>query len=78
MERTQVYLTDGSSSRLKVLAKKNGQSQSELIRVVIDNYLDVHSGLTNKEKLDIVASAAGSWKDNDISFEEIRKSFDRD
>ena len=45
MHRNQIYLTDRQEERLKSLAKTKGISLSELIRRILDEYLEGKHGL---------------------------------
>jgi len=60
MERTQIYLTMRETKALKRLAKRTGQTRSELIRRAIDEvYLRSPTASKVSEAL---RRTAGSWK----------------
>ena len=40
MQRTQIYITENQSTKLKEKAKEIGISLSELIRRIFDGYID--------------------------------------
>ena len=76
MRRTQIYLTDEERKAVRVIADRLGQSQSEVIRVAVDRYIDhYHEG----NRLDLLRRARGIWKERtDLpDFSAIRDEFDR-
>jgi hypothetical protein len=76
MERTQIYLTKAQRKSLALIAKRESQPISTVIRSAIDKYL---LSLEHESKGHAIKRFAGMWKDRtDLpDFEEIRKSFDR-
>jgi predicted DNA-binding protein len=44
MQRTNIYLTENQMKRLKALSKKKGVSVAELIRRVLDEWLEKEGG----------------------------------
>ncbi len=78
MERTQIYLTREQRDTLKVIAKRRGQTASEIIRAAIDTYIDDYQDLDRRE---LMHRAVGMWADRDDLpefFEELRREGDRD
>lgn len=76
MVRTQVYITKQEHQALQHMAVKTGKSQSELIRLAIDNLIAAKTiNLSDRLK-----QAAGIWanKKNLPDFAAIRKEFDSD
>ena len=59
MVRTQVYLTEEETGKLKALSIRLGRRQSELIRDAIDRYIDKAAPQNRLQKLQ---SARGLWK----------------
>jgi len=74
MKRTQIYLTQNEHKALTQLSRQTKKKRSEIIREAIDEHLNKNS-MKNWQK--IVEETAGSWKDNDVDFDLIRKSWDR-
>jgi metal-responsive CopG/Arc/MetJ family transcriptional regulator len=74
MQRTQVYLTQNEHKALTALSRQTKKKRSEIIREAIDEHLKRHS---HDEFVRVLHEVAGSWKDNDVDFEAIRKSWDR-
>ena len=76
MIRTQVYITEQEHRALQDMAIEMGKSQSELIRVAIDN-LVAAKAVNHRDRL---KQAIGIWADkkNMPDFDAIRKEFDRD
>jgi len=73
MKKSSIYLTDEERDRLKKLAKKEGRSQSEVIRSAIGSYADSRPSDRN-------FSMAGAWEGNgssvaDIPEDELLKGF---
>ncbi len=65
MSRTQIYLGDGERELLVRMSKATGASASELIRRAIRSTYRLE--LTTEEKLRLLESSAGSWKDRDFT-----------
>ncbi len=61
MSRTQIYLGDHERELLERMSKSTGASASELIRRAIRSTYRLE--LTTEEKLRLLESSAGSWKD---------------
>lgn len=61
MSRTQIYLGDEERELLERMSKATGASASELIRRAIRSTYRLE--LTTEEKLRLLESSAGSWKD---------------
>lgn len=74
MKRTQVYLTQNEHKALTALSKKTKKKRSEIIREAIDAHLQKNAKKSFAAVLDEVA---GSWKDNTVDFDAMRKSWDR-
>ena len=77
MERTQIYLTRKERDGLRAIARATGKKQSELIRVAVDQFLDLAQGNRREE---ILNTAAGMWSQRrDLpDFAATRRSWDRD
>ena len=65
MSRTQIYLGDDERALLERMSKATGASASELIRRAIRSTYRLE--LTTEEKLRLLESSAGSWKDRDFT-----------
>ncbi len=65
MTRTQIYLGDHERELLERMSKATGASASELIRRAIRSTYRLE--LTAEEKLRLLESSAGSWKDRDFT-----------
>lgn len=65
MTRTQIYLGDDERELLERMSKATGASASELIRRAIRSTYRLE--LTTEEKLRLLESSAGSWKDRDFT-----------
>lgn len=74
MIRTQVYITAQEKKALVQIAQYTGHSQSELIRKAIDLLLS-QSQLSNR--IHLLRSAKGLWKNNQTNFTSFRKEMDR-
>ena len=74
MKRTQVYLTQNEHKALTALSKKTKKKRSEIIREAIDAHLQKSATKSFAAVLDEVA---GSWKENTVDFDAMRKSWDR-
>lgn len=76
MLRTQIYLTKIEKVVLDQLSRQMGRSQSELIRVAIDQFI---AGVKQKTHLSALSDAAGVWaKRTDLpNFRQLRKTWDR-
>lgn len=76
MKRTQIYIEEKQAQRLKALAARTGESQSELIRQAINGLLDQDLSEDWREQ---IMSAAGLWRTRDDlpSFEALRQELDR-
>lgn len=76
MVRTQIYLTPEEQSGLRSLARRTGQSQSELIRQAIDGMLRQRQD-TDRQLL--LEQAYGIWADRDDlpDFSALRREMDR-
>ena len=76
MERTQVYLTARERAALRTIARRLGGSQSAVIRLAIDRFIDHEDPRRQRE---LMHRAAGLWKDRrdlpDIS--GLRRELDR-
>jgi hypothetical protein len=62
MVRTQIYLTKEEINALKSISKRHGKSQSELIRVAVDDLIIRHSA---RRRYEILERFAGIWKNKD-------------
>ena len=65
MSRTQIYLGEDERELLERMSKATGASASELIRRAIRSTYRLE--LTTEEKLRLLESSAGSWKDRDFT-----------
>ena len=65
MNRTQIYLGEDERELLERMSKVTGASASELIRRAIRSTYRLE--LTTEEKLRLLESSAGSWKDRDFT-----------
>ena len=61
MTRTQIYLGDDERELLERMSKATGASASELVRRAIRSTYRIE--LSTEEKLRLLESSAGSWKD---------------
>jgi len=60
MERTQIYLTAQERAALRTIARRLGGSQSAVIRMAIDRFIDHEDPRRRRE---LMHGAAGLWKD---------------
>lgn len=74
MIRTQIYLTEREHSALRNISPFLRKSQSEIIRIAIDDFVDRHD---NERKKALLLEAAGKWKDNDFDLKKARLSWNR-
>ncbi len=76
MQRTQIYLTKKERKALKTLADRLGRSQSELIRLAIDRYIEFYQ---QGSRLELLRQARGIWAEREDlpDFRTIRREFDR-
>lgn len=74
MKRTQVYLTQNEHKALTALSRSTKKKRSEIIREAIDAHLAKN---TKKSFAAVLDEVAGSWKDNTVDFDAMRKSWDR-
>ena len=76
MQRTQIYLTKKERKALKVLADRLGRSQSELIRMAVDRYIEFYQ---QGNRLELLRQARGVWAEREDlpDFRTIRRELDR-
>ena len=76
MQRTQIYLTKKERKALKALADRLGRSQSELIRMAVDRYIEFYQ---QGSRLELLRQARGVWAERkDLpDFRTIRRELDR-
>lgn len=76
MVRTQIYLTETEQQALRVLSRRTGRSQSELIRQAIDSML-AQAQPTDRRSL--LQQARGLWQGrSDLpDFAALRREWDR-
>ncbi|MBS0618381.1 MAG: CopG family transcriptional regulator [Spirochaetes bacterium] len=72
MKRTQVYLTQNEHKALTQLSRRTKKKRSEIIREAIDAHLARNERQPLAKILDEVA---GTWQDNTVDFDKIRKSW---
>jgi hypothetical protein len=60
MERTQIYLTARERAALRAIARHLGGSQSAVIRMAIDRFINHEDPHRRRE---LMHGAAGLWKD---------------
>jgi len=76
MERTQIYLTDKEMQAVRSMARRLGTTQSAVIRIAVDRFIDSAS---TSNKLDLLRSGRGLWSDRqDLpDFDVVRRELDR-
>lgn len=76
MLRTQIYLTERERDALKLLAKRTGMTQSQIIRTAIDRWLEQNLCKRRKQMLE---SISGMWRGRaDLpDFAALRREADR-
>ena len=63
MRRTQIYLSEEQGRYLERRSRATGRTVSELIRTAIDDAYLKRRPMDRAERLRIVRSTAGAWKD---------------
>ena len=58
MVRTQVYLTEAERDGLDAVARETNRNQSELIRMAVDQFLELAKG---NHRNAVLREAAGMW-----------------
>jgi metal-responsive CopG/Arc/MetJ family transcriptional regulator len=78
MKRTQIYLTDTEYKSLHSLVYETGKSQSELIRLAIDQFI-ASKRTCLQDKLKALRAVKGMWQNRtDLpDFAALRGEFDR-
>lgn len=76
MIRTQVYLTQEEKLGIEELAERTGKSQSELIRLAIDRYLERVSDEARNKRMQ---EAFGLWREREDlpDIDSLRREWDR-
>ena len=76
MVRTQIYLTESEQAALRMLARRTGRGQSELIRDAVDRFIE--QALPG-DRARALEEAAGLWRDASgrPAFGALRKEADR-
>lgn len=76
MERTQIYLTARERAALRTIARRLGGSQSAVIRMAIDRFIDDEDARRRRE---LMHGATGLWKDRRdlLDFPGLRRELDR-
>ena len=69
MVRTQIYLTREEQRSLRSIAAATGQSQSELIRTAVDEFVGKKGG---NHRLNLIRKARGIWKSHP-ALPDVRK-----
>lgn len=70
MRRTQIYISEEQGRYLERRSKELGTSVSDLIRSAIEQTYLRRPTLTKADKLRIIHSTAGAWKDFPMTGEE--------
>jgi hypothetical protein len=63
MQRTNIFLTDEQQRRLDRRAKEQGVSKSGLIRMILDEALDITQASAPPEQA--IEATSGIWSDRD-------------
>jgi metal-responsive CopG/Arc/MetJ family transcriptional regulator len=63
MQRTNIFLTDEQQRRLDRRAKEQGVSKSGLIRIILDEALDITQASAKPEQA--IEATSGIWSDRD-------------
>jgi hypothetical protein len=63
MRRTQIYLNEEQGRYLQRRSKETGTTVSQLIRTAIDDAYLKRRPIDKAERLRIIRSTAGAWKD---------------
>lgn len=63
MQRTNIFLTDEQQRRLDRRAKEDGVSKSGLIRMILDEALDITRASASPEQA--IEATSGIWSDRD-------------
>lgn len=63
MQRTNIFLTEEQQRRLDRRAKEEGVSKSALIRMILDEALDIARASTTPEQA--IEATSGIWSDRD-------------
>jgi len=76
MIRTQIYLEESASKKIRSIAAKSGKKQSEVIREAIDQFISSFQDGDQKAQL---KRAKGIWKNrNDlVELEQLRSEWER-
>jgi hypothetical protein len=76
MVRTQIYLTDEEKKAVESIADRLGKTQSEVIRLALDHFIERESPGTRANKLQ---AGVGLWRERDDlpDFELLRSGWDR-
>ena len=71
MVRTQIYLTEGERAKLRVLARRSGRKQSEIIRQALDSFLD---GEMAASRVSALRNCRGIWRGRPAEgFQAVRR-----
>lgn len=76
MVRTQIYLTEDEQQALRVLSRRTGKTQSELIRQAVDQMLEQHQV---HDRTSMLRQARGLWSGREDlpDFALLRREWDR-
>lgn len=76
MQRTQIYVTDKEMKAVRSVARRLGKTQSEVIRIAIDSFIEREN---TSSRIDLLRSGRGLWKDRrDLpDFSMLRAELDR-